>query len=203
LAPRHSPRPRTRGRPRRGLAAGPHVRRLSRPSAPIARPELGVSSAEAWLSEVLTDAGLDSKKSRPKERRTGQQGVLFAHQPLAIPDPSREASPFPPVTNSRLLDPECSPGVSSVDKSGSWRNARMPLPVASDEGLGVRVIRPQVLTGGPSTKVVAATRSDLYYGRVRSCSRVDGSCVYRNCRNTRHANKADSQRPNGFSVTLS
>jgi hypothetical protein len=106
-------------------------------------------------------------------------------------------SPFPPASNSGLLDPECSLGVSFLDKLVPRRtNAGLPLAVTSDKGPCLRVERPHVLTAGPSTMVVDATHARFHDGRSRSSSRVDRSCVHWNCRNTRHANKADTQRPN-------
>jgi hypothetical protein len=74
-----------------------------------------------------------------------------------------------------------------------WTNATMQRSVTSNEGTGLRIKRPQVLTGRPPTKVV---HNDLCHGRGRLCRPVDRSCVHWNGRNTRHANKADSQDPN-------
>jgi hypothetical protein len=105
--------------------------------------------------------------------------------------------PFSRTINPRLPDPECSIGVSFFGKLVSgWTNAGMPRSVTSNEGTGLRIERPQVLTGRPSAKVVGATSNDLNHWRIRSCSRIDRSCVHWNCGSTRHANKANSQRPN-------
>jgi len=119
--------------------------------------------------------------------------VKKARADMATAIPKR---PFLRATISGLPDPECSIGVSFFGKLVSgWTNARMPPSVTSNEGTGLRIKRPHVLTARPSAMVVGTTSNDLYHGRGRPCRRVDRSCVYWNCRSTRHANKAESKCP--------
>jgi hypothetical protein len=107
-----------------------------------------------------------------------------------------DAIPKGGITIPTLLDPRVFSRGQVLRQLGFWRNARMLLPVTPDEGLGLRVIRLQVHTRGISPKVVDAARASFHDRRIRPCSRVDRSCIYWNCRTTRHAHKANSHRPN-------
>jgi hypothetical protein len=166
-------------------------------------------SPDVWFCDELVGAGLEHaevvRKLAPCVNRLNVRDLYLVVSAIApVSSPTSRVLAIPSLlgsqphhrqTKSGLSDPECSLGVSFFDK-GPSRNARLPLAVASDEGPGVRVIRPQVHTPWISPMVVGATRDSFHDWRTRFRSRVDRSCVHWNCPNARHANKADSQRPN-------